>query len=115
MSGPMQWTPNGLVPAIGSIPNAGETKGGFVAQEAAAVAPATYPEQVAKLPRNASVISSSTLNVLALAKARLKEVKLELRRLKALEKEKGELERLISAAENKPKKSNLREIKRSAG
>jgi hypothetical protein len=44
-----------------------------------------------------------TTNVLALAKARLKDVNKELRRMKALEKERAELERLIAAAQTKPK------------
>lgn len=44
-----------------------------------------------------------TTNVLVLAKARLKEVNKELRRMKALEKERAELERLIAAAQTKPK------------
>jgi hypothetical protein len=49
-----------------------------------------------------------------MAKARLREVKSELRRMKALEKERDELERLIGAAEGKPR-AVVREIKRSAG
>lgn len=104
----MQWTGAGLVPAVGIVPNAGEVKGGFVAADTAVVQHAQQPVFVQQ-PRK-----PAPKNVVALAKARLREVKAELRRLKALEKEKGELERLIAAAENKPK-SNLREIKRSAG
>lgn len=53
-------------------------------------------------------------NVVALAKARLREVKAELRRMKALEKERAELERLIAAAEDKPR-AVVHELKRSAG
>ena len=56
----------------------------------------------------------SPKNILALAKARLRDVKAELRRMKALEKERGELERLITAAENKPR-AVVRDIKRTAG
>lgn len=41
---------------------------------------------------------STPKNIVQLAKARLAEVKKELRRLKALEKERAELERLIEAA-----------------
>lgn len=111
MSGPMQWTAGGLVPAVGIVPNAGETKGGFVAPvEIAAV---LTPTNVAQL-RSKPAAKPAPKNVVALAKARLREVKAEIRRLKALEKEKGELERLIAAAENKPR-SNLRELKRPTG
>lgn len=107
----MQWTAAGFVPAVGVIPNAGEVKGGFVSseQEDAPVEYVVPARAVRKAPPK-----PAPKNVVALAKARLREVKTELRRLKALEKEKGELERLIAAAENKPK-SNLREIKRTAG
>jgi hypothetical protein len=54
-------------------------------------------------------------NILSLAKARLRDVKSELKKLKALEKERGELERLIAAAEEKKPRAVLREIKRTAG
>lgn len=105
MSGPMQWTAGGFVPANGHVPNAGETKGGFASSEQESPVPTPQARRAA--PKLAPK------NVVALAKARLRDVKTELRRLKALEKEKGELERLIAAAENKPK-PNLREIKRTA-
>lgn len=108
MSGPLQWTGTGLVPAVGIVPNPGAEKGGFVPSEQN-IGTSEYVPRV----RNA-LKPAAPKNVVALAKARLREVKTELRRLKALEKEKGELERLIAAAENKPK-TNLREIKRSVG
>lgn len=104
----MQWTGGGLVPAIGVVPNAGETKPGAVTQEYVA----SDEVLVARVLRKPAP-TLAPKNVVSLAKARLREVKAELRRLKALEKEKGELERLIAAAENKPK-PNLREIKRTA-
>lgn len=104
----MQWTAGGFVPANGSVPNAGETKGGFASSDQD-VGTSEYVPMVRKpTPKLAPK------NVVAFAKARLRDVKTELRKLKALEKEKGELERLIAAAENKPK-TNLREIKRTAG
>lgn len=53
-------------------------------------------------------------NVVQLAKARLREIKAELRHMKALEKERAQLERLIAAAEEKPR-AVVREIKRTAG
>lgn len=105
----MQWTGGGLVPAIGVVPNAGEVKGGFVASDLPVAQHVQQPVS-RQQPRK-----PAPKNVVALAKARLREVKADLRRLKALEKEKGELERLIAAAENKPPKPNLREIKRSVG
>lgn len=52
------------------------------------------------------------LNVIAMAKARLRELKAELRRMKQLEREYAELQRLLAAA--RPI-AVVREIKRSAG
>lgn len=109
----MQWTGGGFVPATGVVPGAGETKGGFVPVEQFDVLPQPPLERAVHAARAAP--KAGPVNVLAMAKARLREVKTELRRLKALEKEKGELERLIAAAENKSPKSNLREIKRHTG
>ena len=109
MPGPMQWTAGGFVPANGHVPNAGEVKGGFASSDQD-VGTSEYVPTPARKPAP----KLAPKNVVALAKARLRDVKAELRRLKALEKEKGELERLIAAAENKPK-PNLREIKRTAG
>lgn len=106
----MQWTAGGFVPANGHVPNAGETKGGFVSSDQDLGTPEYVPTPRTHKPAP----KLAPKNVVALAKARLRDVKAELRRLKALEKEKGELERLIAAAENKPK-TNLREIKRTAG
>jgi hypothetical protein len=106
VSGPMQWTAGGLVPAIGVVPNAGETKPGAVSEGFVVVSDPELVERVLRKPAP----KPAPKNVLALAKARLREVKTELRRLKALEKEKGELERLIAAAENKPRKPNIRAI-----
>lgn len=57
---------------------------------------------------------SAPKNIVQLARARLREVKAEVRRLRALEKERDQLERLIEAATNKPR-ATVREIKRSAG
>jgi hypothetical protein len=109
----MQWTGGGFVPATGAVPDAGVTKGGFV-QGGEIFVPEVQAAIVRHRNRQAAVVTGPR-NVVAMAKARLREVKSELRRMKALEKERGELERLIAAAESKPAKSNLREIKRSAG
>jgi hypothetical protein len=105
----MQWTAGGFVPANGHVPNAGETKAGFASSDQDIGTSEYVPTPRARKPAS----NLAPKNVVALAKARLRDVKTELRRLKALEREKGELERLIAAAENKPK-SNLREIKRTA-
>lgn len=111
MSGPMQWTANGLIPA-GTMPRSGGEQPGAVLEEKPAV---QFTQTFAlKTPSTLNHPELKPKNVVALAKARLREVKAELKKLKALEKEKGELERLIAAAENKPQKSNLREIKRPA-
>lgn len=110
---PMQWSGalGRMVPANGMMPVAdGASPGAVLVQAIEPLEP--LPEVVRKFI--AQVHPTKPLNVLALAKARLKEVKSELKKLKVLEKEKGELERLIAAAA-KPQKSNLREIKRSVG
>jgi hypothetical protein len=59
--------------------------------------PAPKPKKAIKSP-------SKPINVLALAKARLKEVKAQLKEMKALEDERDELERLITAASKPLKK-----------
>ena len=110
MPGPMQWTAAGLVPAIGIVPNAGQTKPGAVLE----VAQVDVAQPVQQKTVRQQAPKMSPKNVVAFAKARLREVKAEIRRLKALEKERGELERLIAAAESKPSRSNIREFKRTA-
>lgn len=110
MSGPMQWTQGGFVPAVGMIPNPEGQKGGFVdTGEASNLEPAAVvqrPLRQAKKP--------APKNIVTLAKARRRDLKAELKRLKAAEKELAEIERLIAAAENKPK-AVVRELKRTAG
>lgn len=54
------------------------------------------------------------VDVLALAKSRLRQVKKEIRALKALEKEQVQLERLIAAAEDK-KPSKVLKLAKSTG
>lgn len=108
----MQWTGGGLVPAVGIVPNAGDVKGGFVDGDVYGGDPVEV--RVSRKPGPNPSPKITPKSVVALAKARLRAVKAEIKRLKALEEEKGELERLIAAAANKPK-TNLREIKRSVG
>lgn len=103
MTGPVQFS---FANAKEAAPGAVKAEFGEVlAEDVVAPAPVRRP-QASKKP--------APKNVVALAKARLREVKIELRRLKALEKERDELERLIAAAENKPR-AVVRELKRSAG
>lgn len=110
MSGPLQWTQGGFVPAIGVIPNPDATKGGY-----ADTGPSDALDEVYVPPVRAKQAKKpAPKNVVALAKQRLREAKAELKRLRAVEKEVAELERLIAAAENKPK-AVVRELKRSAG
>lgn len=103
MSGPQQWTPNGLVPAVSSSGQALSRPPEEDEEDDAL--PPPRPQRAAKplAPRN----------VIALAKARLREVKKELRVKARLEKERDELERLLAAAQ-KPR-AVVREIKRTAG
>lgn len=139
MSGPMQLTQNGWRPALVS------GDGGLRPAEATlpidddddddpAVkispvklkvdigdqSPAEFARKVKEFMQRAEPIFAPLApekpqNIVALAKKRLAEVKVELRRMKALEKERVELERLIDAAKNKPR-AVIREIqKRSAG
>ncbi len=60
--------------------------------------PVAKPQAVAKLTS-----ITKPINVLQLAKARLREVEREIKRLRALEGERDELRRVIDAATNKPR------------
>lgn len=95
MSGPVQFKQDQLFAAI-------EGKTTIEAEPAQAPTP----------PKAAKPIKPQ--NIVSLAKARLREVKTELRRMRALEKERDELERLIKAAENAPR-ATVTNLKRSAG
>lgn len=93
MSGPKQFS---FANAEHAAPGATVVQFGDTAEGAAAEAystPAPQPRPQRK---------PTPKNIVALAKARLREVKAELKRMKALEKERGELERLIHAAKGKP-------------
>lgn len=61
---------------------------------------ATVQAQVARPVVTANPLRPA--DVVRAAKSRVKEIRTEIRRLKALEKELGELERLIAAAKQKP-------------
>jgi hypothetical protein len=111
MSGPVQFS---FANSEQAAPQA--VRAGFNSEEsveaAGEVALGPSPARVGRLRSQAR--ATSPKNVVALAKARLREVKSEIRRLKALEKERDELTRLIEAAESKPR-AVVREIKRTAG
>jgi len=125
MSGPMQLRQDGTwVPALTSgattfsnAQNAGVDEFAQTLQYASPPPglPRAQPPQAAPAPKPSKPLK--TTNVLALAKARLKDVKKELRRMNALEKERAELERLIVAAQTKPKAvvSALKPAARNAG
>ena len=129
MSGPMQWSQaqGRLVPAITSASvtsTAGWDSEGednypispppFAIAASAAEAPTVAPVKATPTKAKTQAVVTPK-NIVALAKARLREVKLELRRMKTLEKERGELERLISAAEDTKPRAVVRELKRTAG
>lgn len=112
----MQWSgnlggffpANGMMPAAPAQPDPLTTGAGLSASGAL---PVLLENRESHAPRPVRQVTKSP-NVVALARARLREVKSELRRMKALEKERAELERLLAAA--KPPRAK-REPKRSAG
>ena len=79
---------------------------GAVTREAAAFVPPTPGQSPAPVASFASVAQPPSINgpraVLKAACARVKEIRAELRRMKALQKELAELERLLKAARQKP-------------
>lgn len=114
MSGPLQWSRGGLVPAGSVVVSSDEPVGAFVPSMDVEDTPRTLFVEAREAKPKKKAPPAPT-NIVALAKARLKEVKQELRRMKALEKECGELERLIAAAEDTKPRAVVRELKRSAG
>jgi hypothetical protein len=99
VTGPVQYSPNlgGFFPANGVLPT-----------ELAESRPPTVTSRK-------STPKPTPKNIVSLARARLREVKSELQKLKALEKERAELERLIAAAEDKKPRTQLRAVTKSAG
>lgn len=107
--GPMQWTRDGMVAALAGGPagllrpaqgpdEPSEDDEDDISEMAASMV--AKPSR-SKPPRPAPK-APEPINVLRLAKVRLREVRRELRRMRDLEQERAELERLIAAAENKP-------------
>jgi len=72
------------------------------------------PAALAKATK--TTVKAETFNVVALAKARLKFLAGEIKRLRVLEAEQKELQRLVKAAKEEPKApfAAVRDIKRSA-
>ena len=114
MSGPMQWTQGQFVPAIGVVPNPGQQRGGVVPEVTSDGPVFVELPEPAPVHRPAAKNKPAPKNIVALAKARLREVKKELKVKKALEKERDELERLIAAADSKPR-AVVTNLKRTAG
>lgn len=100
------------MPATGVIPNAGVTQPGRVdhVEDENEDDEVILHTRVLRKPTK----KPAPKDIVALAKARLREVKAEIRRMKKLEHECAELERLIQAAENKPL-ALVKQLKRSAG
>ena len=113
----MQWSQKlgRLVPAIGNEAQSGAWDQGE--EENFPISPPPYASQTAQAPtRVAQKPAQRPLNVVALAKARLRDINIELRGHEALKKERDELERLIKAAQKKPaKNNNVRGIVNFAG
>lgn len=136
MSGPMQFRGGRLVPAIVGPSGDGIQPATVAPPEkddhdddeddgqqdsGPAFAAPIYEAQVAQVahreaarpPKRAA--PSAPVNVVKLARARLRAVEAELRHMKRLQAERDELRRLLEAAKSKPR-SNVRELpKRSAG
>ena len=110
MSGPLQFSGQlgSMVPANGLAPvntQASQARGELV--EYAQVEPSRKSVNLVRRPAPKLVPK----NIISLAKARLREVKAELKRMAALEKERGELERLIEAAEGRKQARVVRVLK----
>jgi hypothetical protein len=114
MSG-FQFTPWGIEPINGGqpavrSPEAEPPDAEAIAPAVAAPAPVTAPSaapvtapSAAPVPR--AVIATSPRGVVAAARARIKEIKAELRHKRRLERELAELQRLVKAAKSKPQPS----------
>lgn len=104
-TGPMQWSQahGRMVPAVGYLPPPDEVLEEEQSEFEQALAQKPRLAPASKVPVSGKPMPSAPINVLKLAKARLKEVLKGLRAAKALDKERIELERLIEAASGPPK------------
>lgn len=73
----------------------------------------TIPNKAKPSPKNSVVVSTQPLDVLKLAKARIKELKVEMKRMRALEKELVELTRLVDATKPPRAVAIVRDIKKN--
>lgn len=125
-TGPIQWTQaGGFVPAMTTSAGAGPI-GSHVApvvdsdddddDDAEVSSPTNLPRRPSRVfaPVKKQAAPVKPRSIVVAAKARLRDIEKELRRLKRLESERDELRRLVDAANNKPR-AIVREIKRSAG
>ncbi len=118
MSGPMQWTSGGMVPAnvtktsrVAPVDPDDDDLDELEDDVAPSPRPATPARRVAVRPAK----PLAPKDVVRLAKARLREVEAELKRMRRLELERAELQRLLAAAKSGPR-AVVRELpKRSAG
>lgn len=119
MNGPMQWTPEGMVP-IGEVP----TLAGFVPASVRTddddddedQAVVRFDRATPAQRRGRATAITTPKDVVKAARARLREIDAEVKRLRKLEREGAELRRLLAAAKAKPRVTNVRELpKRSAG
>lgn len=118
-----EFSPMGFVPIGEGQRVWNEMKGG----NAPEVAPSAIPEPAASMahveaalagvPRRAeqharrfAASPSSPRDVIRGARLRVKEIRAELRRLKALQRELAELERLLAAAKNKSPRATVRAL-----
>lgn len=123
MGAGFQYTPFGMLPLDQAVPTSTTEHPGAVLEvhrDAPTAEGDSHPvkqaEPVKRAEKRAPAIASAPLTPGALvkqARARVREIKAELRRMRALEKELAELERLIRAAKQRPQ-SNVRAL-RSAG
>jgi hypothetical protein len=104
----MQWLGGRMVPAVGH----GETFEGD--DEDSIESASTLEAPRVKVALKAKAKPATPANVIQLARARLRDVEREIKRLRRLEKERDKLKRLLDAASNKPR-AVVRDIKRSAG
>lgn len=114
--GPMQWTPGGLVPlSTGTVvPGGIQAASIFIAHDEDDDEDDSSSPTHARRSASRPAKTPTPRGIVAQARQRLRDVNAELRRMKALEKERDQLKRLIDAADNKPR-AIVREIKRSAG
>ncbi len=117
MSG-FEFTPQGILPLGAPTSTQGE---GAIAGATAQAPPQHAMERVAVRPpvlvvaqRIEQPTHLKPIDVIKLARRRLREVERDIRRIKALERERDELKRLLDAADNRPR-AVVRELSAKRG